>query len=103
MGKRLGIYVTSNQHLEQLVKICEAAKRQDVDVDIFFSHLGCSMMQDPMFERLADATDRMSLCLVCFKEHEGEKRPLPGFKENDFATQERHLELIEDCDRYLNF
>ncbi len=101
MDKKLGIYVSSNQHLPQLVKLCQAAKRAGVDVDIFFTHLGCSMMQDPLFEELADVTNRMALCLVCFQEHKGEM-PVPGFGEEDYATQERHCEIIDDCHRYLS-
>jgi hypothetical protein len=100
--RKLGIFVSSNQHLPQLVKLCRAARRGGVDVDIFFTHLGCSMMADPEFKELDDVTHRMALCLVCFKEHEGEM-PVPGIGENDYATQERHGELIDECDRYLNF
>lgn len=102
MSKKLGIYVTSNEHLPQLIKLCAAAKRADVDVDVFFSHLGCSMMGDPLFPQMEPVTHRMALCLVCFKEHEGQV-PVPGIKKEDHATQERHCELIEECTRYLNF
>ncbi len=102
MKRKLGIYVTSNQHLPQLVKLCEAAKRMDVDVDVFFTHLGCSMMKEPLFRELADLTNRMALCLVCFKEHGGEL-PVPGLGEEDYATQERHCDIIDECHRYLNF
>jgi len=100
--RRLGVCVTSNQHLPQLIKLCEAAKRAGVEVDIFFTHLGCSMMADPLFKKLADVTRRMALCLVCFNENKG-KLPAPGIGEKDHASQERHCELIDECQRYLNF
>ena len=102
MGRKLGICVTSNQHLPQLVELCKAAKRRGAEVDIFFTHLGCSLMPQAEFAALADVTNRMALCLVCFQEHKGEM-PVPGLGEKDFATQERHCELIDECDRYLNF
>jgi hypothetical protein len=102
MAKKLGIFVSSNQHLPQLVSLCRAAKRKGVDVDIFFTHLGCSMMQDSAFKELAGYTGRMALCLVCYKEHKG-IFPIPGIDESGQATQERHCEILEDCDQYLNF
>jgi predicted transcriptional regulator len=102
MSKTLGIYVSSDQHLPQLVKLCKAAKRKDVDVDIFFTHMGCSMMKDPLFKELEKVTRRMALCLVCFQEHKGEK-PVPGLRDEDYATQERHGDIIDECTRYLNF
>ncbi len=102
MARTLGIYVTSNQHLPQLVKLCRAAKNKGVNVDLFFTHLGCSMMKDPLFKELVDVTHRMALCLVCFTEHGGEG-PVPGMSEKDKATQERHCDIIDECDRYLNF
>lgn len=102
MDKKLGIYVSSNEHLPQLVKLCKAARRNGVLVDIFFTHLGCSMMQDALFKELADAANKMSLCTVCYDEHGGEYN-VPGFEKDGYATQTRHCELIEGCDRYLNF
>ncbi|BBD08480.1 hypothetical protein [Desulfovibrio ferrophilus] len=102
MDKKLGVYVSSNEHLPQLVKLCQAARRADVGVDIFFSHLGCSMMKDPLFEELPKVVNRMAMCLVCFEEHGGE-RPVPGFGDKDYATQERHCEIIDGCGRYLSF
>ena len=102
MKKKLGIFVSSNQHLPQLVSLCHAAKRKNIAVDIFFSHLGCSMMREEMFKELADCTNRMGLCLVCYNEHKGEF-PIPGIDESGQATQERHCEIIDECDQYVNF
>ena len=102
MSKKLGICVTSNQHLPQLIELCRAACRKELEVDIFFTHLGCSMMAEPRFGELAEVTHRMALCMVCFQEHQGEM-PVPGLGEKDYASQERHCELIDECDRYLNF
>jgi hypothetical protein len=101
MGRKLGMYVTSNQHLEQIIRLCQAANRKGVEVDIFFTHLGCSLMSDPRFPEL-EGLARMALCKVCFDEHKGEM-PVPGIPEDGYATQERHCEIIEECDRYLNF
>lgn len=101
MAQKLGIYVTSDQHLEQLIKLVQAANRKGVKVDIFFSHLGCNMANDERFPQLAGLA-RMAVCKVCYVEHRGEK-PVKGLGEKDYATQERHCEIVDTCDRYLNF
>ncbi len=50
MANRLGIFVSSNQHLYKLINLCKAARdKGDVDVTIFFSHLGTTLTKDPRF------------------------------------------------------
>jgi hypothetical protein len=101
MSKSLGVFVTSNDHLDKIIELCKAAKNKDVAVTIFFSHLGTLLTQDPRFKEL-EGLATMSLCNVCF-EGNGLKPPVPGIGEKDYATQARHGELIEDCDRYVVF
>jgi len=36
MSKSLGIFVSSDQHFDKIIKLCKAAKKKDVDVTIFF-------------------------------------------------------------------
>jgi len=101
MGKKLGIFVSSDQHLDKLIDLCKAAKNKGIEVTIFFSHLGTLLTQDPRFKEL-DGLAHMSLCNVGFESH-GLKPPVPGLGEKDYATQARHGELIEECDRYISF
>ena len=101
MSRKLGILVTSDQHLDKIIKLCHAANKKDVEVTIFFSHRGTLLTQDPMFKEL-EGLATMSLCNVGF-ENNGLKGPVPGIGEKDYATQARHAELIEECDRYLVF
>jgi hypothetical protein len=37
MGKKLGLYVSSNEHMEKILELCQAAKRKDVEVTIFLT------------------------------------------------------------------
>ena len=101
MAKSLGVFVSSDQHLDKIIKLCKAAKDKDLDVTIFFTHLGTLLTQVKRFDELKDLA-RMTLCKVAF-EGKGLRPPVPGIGEKDFATQARHAEVIEECDRYVVF
>jgi hypothetical protein len=36
MEKTLGVYVTTDRYLDQLIRLCEAAKKKGVAVKVFF-------------------------------------------------------------------
>jgi len=102
MARKLGILVSSDRHMDKLIGVCRAAqKKGDVEVTLFFTHLGTLLTQDPRFEQLQGLA-KMSLCNVGFESHHL-KPPVVGIDEKDYATQARHGELIEECDRYLVF
>jgi hypothetical protein len=102
MAKKLGIFVSSDRHLDKVIKLCSASKKRgDVEVTIFFTHLGTTLTQDPRFAEL-EGLARMSLCNVGFESHHL-KPPVVGIAETDYGTQARHGELIEECDRYVAF
>ncbi len=102
MARKLGVFVSSDKHLDKIIKLCEAAqKKGDVEVTIFFSHLGTLLTQDARFGELGGKA-KMSLCNVGFESH-GLKPPVVGIGEKDYATQARNGAMIEDCDRYLAF
>lgn len=101
MSKTLGIFVSSDKHLNEIISLCKAAKNKGVMVSIFFTHCGTLLTQDPRFREL-DGMAKMSLCNVGFESH-GLKKPVPGLSDKDYATQARHAELIEECDRYVVF
>ena len=101
MAKTLGIFVSSDKHLDKIVEICKAAKNKEIDVNIFFTHLGTLLTQDPRFKELRGLAN-MAICKVGFESH-GLKPPVPGIEEKDYATQARHGEIIDECDRYLVF
>ncbi|MBT3258249.1 MAG: hypothetical protein HN366_17575 [Deltaproteobacteria bacterium] len=102
MAKKLGVFVSSDQHLDKLIDLCKAAQEKgDVDVTLFFSHLGTLLTQDPRFGEL-EGMANMSLCNVGFESH-NLKPPVQGIAKEDFATQARNGELIEEGDRYIVF
>jgi len=101
MGKRLGIYVTSDQHFDRLLNLCRAAKRKHVETVIFLTHIGTKLSKNPRFKELTDIAD-VSLCTVAFEDN-GLERPVVGLAEKGFSSQVRHAEILRDCDRYLTF
>ena len=101
MAKTLGIFVSSNTHLDKVIKLCSAAKRKEVEVTVFFSHLGTLLTQESRFGEL-EGLAKMSVCNVGFESHDL-KPPVVGIEEKDYATQARNGELIEECDHYLAF
>jgi hypothetical protein len=101
MAKSLGVFVSSDKHLDKVIRLTKAARKKDVEVTIFFSHLGTLLTQDPRFGEL-EGMAKMALCNVGFESH-GLKPPVPGIGEKDYATQARNGELIEECDRYVVF
>jgi hypothetical protein len=101
MKKTLGILVSSDQHMDEIIMLCRSAQKKGVEVSIFFTHLGVQLTQDMRFEKLRGLA-KMSLCNVSF-ESQGLRPPVFGIEEKDFATQARHAELIEECDRYVVF
>ena len=101
MAKSVGLFVSSDKHLDKVVKLCNAAKKKGVKVTMFFTHRGTLLTQDPLFAKLQGLA-HLSLCNVGFESH-GLKPPVPGVSEKDYATQARNGEMIEDCERYLVF
>jgi hypothetical protein len=101
MAKKLGIFVSSDEHLDKLIKLSHAVHKKGVEVTIFFTHLSTRLTQNPRFGEL-DESAKMSVCNVSFESH-GLKPPVKGIGEKDFATQARHGGMIEECDRYVVF
>lgn len=101
MARSLGVLVSSEKHLDKVLKLCQAAKKKDVEVTIFFTHRGVLLTQDPRFKEF-EGLAKMALCNVGFESH-NLKPPVPCIGEKDYATQARHGEMIEDCDRYVVF
>lgn len=101
MKKTLGIYVTSDRHLDQLLLLCRAAKKKGVAVKVFFTHEGTRLCTDPQMKELAGMVD-VALCKVGFESLELDQSEAV-LDEKAYASQAWHAEMIYDCDRYLTF
>jgi hypothetical protein len=100
MLRKLGIFVSSDEHLPKLIGILKAAKEKGVEAEVFLTHRGVLLTQDPKFEEL-EGLAHVSLCNVGFESF-GLKRPIKVVKDKDFATQARHGEILVECDRYIS-
>lgn len=101
-GKRLGVLVRNNNHLDQVIKLTEAAQGLEVEVEIFFTGKGVLLTQEPEFSRLVGRASRLSVCDVSFRSL-GLSGEVPGVGFKDFATQARNAEMVEECEKYLVF
>lgn len=99
----LGILVPTNKHIDHLIGVARAAKKAGKAIEIFFTHEGVLMTQDPKFQEIAEiATGALSLCNHSWEEFGFSGKPIPpGMTEDDLGSQSRHVALIEKCDRYL--
>jgi hypothetical protein len=101
MEKTLGIYVTTDDQIDRLIKLCRASKRKGVKVKLFLTHIGTRLSQDPRFQELAGLAE-IVLCKVGFEANKLEK-PVQGLEEKAFGSQSQHAEMLHDCDRYMSF
>jgi len=110
MAEKLGIFVTTDKHWDHLLNIAKAAVAKGKELIIFFTHMGVYLCKRDDFSELAKVVEghgKMSLCLYSFKDvHKlgDENTTIPGIAKEDFATQARHGEMIEELketDRYL--
>jgi len=101
MHKILGIFVSSDQHLDKIVKLSRAAKEKGVEVQIFFTHIGTRLCMDPRVKELK-ALATVALCKVGFESYDLNKDDAL-IDEKAFLSQSCHAEMIYHCDRYLTF
>jgi peroxiredoxin family protein len=99
MAEKLGIFVSSDQHLDHLLGISKAAKNAGKEVIVFLTNRGVLLTKHEKFPEI-EGWAQVSLCNVNFEAFKLEK-PIPVVADKDFATQARHGMMIEDVDRYI--
>ena len=99
MAEKLGILVSTDQHMEHLVGICQAAHSAGKEVEVFLTNTAPLLTQEEAFTRL-EGLCRIRLCNLCFEKLEL-KKPVPLVADEDFGTQMRNVMMLEECDRYI--
>jgi hypothetical protein len=99
--KTLGMLVSSDRHLDYVIRLTEAAFGKGIQVKIFFTGNGVRLTQSPEFQKLVGKA-KMALCDVSYRGF-GFNGDVPGLTFKDFATQAKNAEMVKDCDRYLVF
>jgi predicted peroxiredoxin len=100
----LGIFVTSPVHINELLKIVEAAYRKNKKVKVFFTFKATNLVLHPHFDKLRKMIpeENLAICLAAFicEGYEPEFHN-PGLTEKQLRTQAFHGEIIEECGKYL--
>uniref|UniRef100_A0A832LVW4 Peroxiredoxin n=1 Tax=Caldimicrobium thiodismutans TaxID=1653476 RepID=A0A832LVW4_9BACT len=101
---KLGIFVTSPIHINELVKIVEAALRKGKKVKLFFTYKATHLVFQPDFQKLRNMVpeEDLAICLaalVC-EGFEPEYHNM-GLTSNQMRTQAFHGELIEEVGKYF--
>lgn len=99
MAEKLGVLVSSDEHLDHLIGICRAAHGAGKEVEVFLTNQGVLLTQKEEFKQL-DGLAHVRLCNIGF-EKQGLSKPVPVVADEDFGTQMRNAMMIEDCDRYI--
>jgi len=100
-NRTLGIYVSSDRHFDKLLELCRAAKRQNVDVHVFFTHLGTRLCTDSRMTELQEIVT-VAMCKVGFEDNKLE-RSETTLDDKAFSSQSWNADMIYDCDRYISF
>jgi hypothetical protein len=93
MAEKLGILVSSDEHLDYVINLTKAAHKKGKEVEIFFTGKGVLLTQSSDFKILVGKA-KMTLCDVSFRalKLEGD---VPGLGFKDFATQAKNADLID--------
>ena len=104
MADTIGILVSSNQHLDDVINLTCAAHEKGKQVQIFFTGKGVLLTLVPEFKELVGKA-KLSVCDVSFRANgfHGREEEVPGVGFKDFATQGRNAEMLNEVDRYLVF
>lgn len=101
---KLGIFVTSPIHINELVKIVEAAYRKGKKVKIFFTFKSTHLVVHPDFQKLRNRIpeEDLAICVAAFacEGYEPEYHNM-GLTEKQMRTQAFHGELIEEIGKYF--
>ncbi len=101
---KLGIFVTSPVHIEELVKIVEAVYRKGKEVKIFFTFKSTHLVFHPQFQKLREIVPEkdLAICVAAFacEGYEPEYNNC-GLTNDQMRTQAYHGELLEEVGKYL--
>jgi predicted peroxiredoxin len=97
---KLGIMVTTDRHLDQVVGIARAAQRKGHAVTIFATDKGARLLADPRFARLSALPGvEMSFCDHSARIHGGRPAGLP--EEIVSGSQFENATMASESDRVL--
>lgn len=100
MSQKLGIVVTTRDHMKHLLGLAKAARRAGKQTDIFLTGEGVHVTQDQRFSELLYVA-RVGVCETSYYAYGYKDKEVAGLTDKDFVTQHWNAEMVEECDRYL--
>ncbi len=102
---KLGIFVTSPQHMRHVVGIAAAAVRAGKKVMVFFTYKSVHLTKHPDFVKLANMCEVEDLA-ICADSYTCEgydvETDIPkGLTARQMRTQAYHGAIIDECGKYL--
>jgi predicted peroxiredoxin len=98
----LAILVSTDKHLDHVVKLTTAAFAKGKQVSLFFTGKGVLLTIRPQFKKLVGKAS-LSICDVSFRANglHGREQEVPGVTLHDFVTQAKNAQMLASADRHL--
>lgn len=104
-ANKLGIFVTSPQHMTHLLGIAKAAVRAGKKVMVFFTFKSVHLTKSPDFVTLANLCDveDVAICADSYtcEGYDSEKDIPQGLTARQMRTQAYHGAVLDECGKYL--
>ena len=100
----LAIMVSTDKHMDHVVKLTTAAVAKGKRVGLFICGKGVLLTKRPQFKQLADMAS-VSICEASFRANglHGRQAKVSEGTAIDFTGQAKHAEMLAQADRYLVF
>ena len=101
MTGTLGILVTSDLHLDYVIRLTETAFQKGKKIMIFFTGRAVKLIESTDFKRLKGKAS-IAVCDFSYRSL-AVKGCVPDIEPGIFETQAKHAEIFKKCDRYVVF
>ncbi len=98
----LAIMVSTDKHLDYVIKLTSAALIKGKQVSLFFTGNGVLLTMKPQFKQLVGMAS-VSICDASFRANglHGRQGQVLGLTPINFTSQARNAEMLAQADRYL--
>jgi len=100
---KLGIFVTTDKHLDHVVGLTKAAREAGKEVRVFFTSVGVKLCPDEKAQEIVNAGATVALCDLTYTQLGVAKEHGKDLNGMTFGTQDNNAENIGQVDRYVVF
>jgi peroxiredoxin family protein len=102
---KLGIFVTSPQHMRHILGITKAAVRVGKEVMVFFTYKSIHLTKNPLFRELTELcpVENIAICAdsyIC-EGYDNVNDVPPGLIDKQMRTQAFHGAILDECAKYI--